>query len=221
MKKLALVLVASTVSLGSTQANITTGFYLGGAVGSGATTANATGQNIVAVPGSTNVGTTAFNFGIMGGYGWVFGCMYYGGELGYAYENTKVNDTTTQRGGFDSSQLKRTGYFNAALRGGYLFTPNTMLYIRLGINWGKWSLRDSLNNGFSMAQPGSGSKNRPSFVPGFGIETAVHRHVYLRVEYVYEFGPGVRATNGALPNRFTNMGTLRTQSGKLGVSYKF
>jgi opacity protein-like surface antigen len=96
-----------------------------------------------------------------------------------------------------------------------------MLYIRLGINWGKWSLRDSLNNGFSMAQPGSGSKNRPSFVPGFGIETAVHRHVYLRVEYVYEFGPGVRATNGALPNRFTNMGTLRTQSGKLGVSYKF
>jgi len=230
MKKLALALVASTIAVSATQANISTGVYLGAHVGYGATTAKTSGVQAVSdgvipagtgTPGSTDIGASAPNIGIMTGYGWVCGCVYYGGELAYTYESTKISDTTGQTGIFTNSQFKRNGYFHAGLRGGYLFTPNTMFYLRLGLNFGRWTLNDQLNNGFSSTTPGTGNKNRISFVPGFGIETAIHRHVYLRVEYVFEFGPSVRATNVNFPLGFTNVGNVRSQSGKLGLAYKF
>jgi len=174
----------------------------------------------VSAAGNQDVGGTAANVGIHGGYGWVQNCMYYGGEVGYTFENAKIRDTLgAQNGG--SAQLKRNGYFRAALRGGYLFTPNTMFFIALGINWGKWTLNDSLNNGFGTTNVGTGSKNRISFAPGVGLETAIHKNVYLRVEYNYEFGPSVRATNSSVNNSFSQMGSIRSQSGKIGLSYKF
>ncbi len=210
MKKLALALVASTVAIGSASANIGTGFYLGADVGVGSTTGKLTysGGN-----GSTDVGGTAANIGIFGGYGWVTGCLYFGGEIGYTFENAKVN--------LNGGQFKRNGYFDAALRGGYLFTPNTMLYVRLGGHWGKFSVNSAAVAAVppAAAVPAlSGSKNRLSFAPGLGLETAIHKNVYLRVEYAYEFGPSVRASNGA---NFVNVGTVRNQSGKIGLAYKF
>jgi outer membrane immunogenic protein len=212
MKKLALALVASTVALSTANANhISTGFYLGVHGGYGSLTGKVSGSG---VNGSRDIGSGFGNIGIHGGYGWVTGCLYLGGELSYTFENAKTNDTL---GGIGSLQLKRNGYARAALRGGYLFTPNTMGYIALGGNWGKYTLNDSriANNTIS------GSKNRLSFAPGVGLETAVHKNVYLRLEYNYEFGPSVRATNATAPNNFTNVGTIRSQSGKVGLSYKF
>ncbi len=221
MKKLALALIASTVALSAANANIATGFYLGATAGFGATTAKSSGSNAVtgvAVDGSTDAGSTVPNIGLIGGYGWVTGCMYYGGEVGYSFENSKIRATS----GSNAAQLKRNGYFNAALRGGYLFTPNTMFYVRLGAHWGKWTLNDSSARfGFDSANPASGSKNRLSFAPGVGLETAIHKNVYLRVEYTYEFGPSVRATNGSVANASTNVGSIRSQSGKVGLTYKF
>lgn len=223
MKKLALALIASTVALSAANANISTGFYLGATTGFGATTAKQTGSNAAdaaSVNLSNEAGGTAFNIGLIGGYGWVTGCMYYGGEVGYSFENSKISLVN----GNDSSQLKRNGYFNAAFRGGYLFTPNTMFYVRLAAHWGKWTLNDATATfGFNSANPASGSKNRLSFAPGVGLETAIHKNVYLRVEYTYEFGPSVRATSGnANFNKgSSNMGTIRTQSGKVGLAYKF
>jgi outer membrane immunogenic protein len=221
MKKLALALVASTVALSATQANISTGFYLGAAVGYGATTAKQTEQTVAGTNGSRDVGANHANIGIMGGYGWVSNCLYVGGELAYTFENAKINDSLGGTAAATNAQLKRNGYFNVALRGGYLFTPNTMLYIRLGVNWGKWTLTDNFNAGFTNANPGRGSKNRMSFAPGLGLETAVHKNVYLRVEYVYEFGPSVRATNNNVANSASTYGTIRNQSGKVGLVYKF
>ena len=224
MKKLALALVASAVTLSAANANISTGFYLGATTGYGSTSGKLSGTQAfapnagAAVAGSTDVGSTAPNIGLIGGYGWVTGCMYYGGEIGYSFENTKINDTA---GGVGRAELKRNGYFNAALRGGYLFTPNTMFYIRLAAHWGKWTLNDSNNFGFNPARVASGTKNRLSFAPGLGLETAIHKNVYLRVEYSYEFGPSVRATNSGSNQGFSNVGTIRSQSGKIGLAYKF
>ena len=214
MKKLALALVASTVALGATHANhISTGFYLGAHAGYGSLTGKV--SNSVNNAGSADFGSGFGNIGIHGGYGWVTGCLYLGGELSYTFENAKANNTV---GGNGNLQLKRNGYARAALRGGYLFTPSTMGYIALGGNWGKYTLNDSRtfpNNAIS------GSKNRLSFAPGVGVETAVHKNVYLRLEYNYEFGPSVRATSATNANDFTNVGTIRSQSGKVGLSYKF
>lgn len=222
MKKLALGLAASVAVFGVTEASIGTGVYLGAAAGYGSTTAKSTYQNSTGgLPGSLDIGGNAGNLGIFAGYGWVQSCLYFGGELGYYFENTKIRDTVNTGGNLGSFELKRNGHFNAALRGGYLFTPNTMLYIRLGVNWGKWTLRDSLNSGFNNSLVGNGSKSRMSFVPGFGLETAIHKNVYLRVEYNYEFGPSVRATNSSTSNVFTNVGTIRSQTGRIGLAYKF
>jgi opacity protein-like surface antigen len=225
MKKLALALVASTVALSAANANISTGFYLGATAGYGATSGKYTGAGInaagaqQAVAGSTDIGGNAANIGIIGGYGWVTGCAYYGAEIGYSFENTKVRNTLGSN--TTSVELKRNGYFNAALRGGYLFTPNTMFYVRLGLNWGKWTLNDSRTFPVApAANPGSGSKNRMSFVPGLGLETAIHKNVYLRVEYTYEFGPSVRAKANNY-NGFSNVGSIRSQSAKIGLAYKF
>lgn len=237
MKKLALVLAASTsIALQASHANISTGFYAGAHAGYGATTAKTSGVLAQTIPGtgpagtsvagSQEVGSTAPNIGIMGGYGWVYGCMYYGGEIAYTYENTKINDTIGQGAVLNgatlsSSTFKRSGYFHVGLRGGYLFTPNTMFYIRLGANFSKWILNDSLNNGFSSAIPAAGSKNRLTVTPGLGLETAIHQHVYLRVEYIFEWGPNVSATNANAQAGSTTMSNVRTQSGKVGLVYKF
>ena len=228
MKKLALALIASTVALGATHANhgISTGFYLGAHAGYGSLTGKVSGSTAVPANAANNGGSSDFgsgfgNIGIHGGYGWVTGCLYLGGELSYTFENAKANSNLFNNfAGAGSTQLKRNGYARAALRGGYLFTPSTMGYIALGGNWGKYTLNDSLAY-FTQATAASGSKNRLSFAPGVGVETAVHKNVYLRLEYTYEFGPSVRATNAALPNNFTNVGTIRSQSGKVGLSYKF
>lgn len=217
MKKLALALVVSALSINAASANISTGFYAGAAVGYGSTTgkfaapSNAAGN---AISGSAAFGDTAANIGIHGGYGWVSGCLYFGGEVAYTFENTKVKNDYNNS--FGATTLKRNGYFNAALRGGYLFTPNTMAYVRLGANLGKWKVNSQVDANNTV----TGSKNRLAFTPGVGLETAVHKNVYLRVEYNYEFGPSVAATNSAVQN-VVKVGRIRTQSGKVGLSYKF
>lgn len=212
MKKLALALVASAVALSAANAsNISTGFYLGAHGGYG----SLNGKVSFNTPGSADSGSNFGNIGLHGGYGWVTGCLYIGGELSYTFENAKISATSNTPG---SMQVKRNGYGRAALRGGYLFTPSTMGYIALGGNWGKYTLNDSLNFNPSVL---SASKNRLSFAPGVGLETAVHKNVYLRLEYNYEFGPSIRAVNPANGAQFTNIGTLRSQSGKVGLSYKF
>jgi opacity protein-like surface antigen len=221
MKKIALALVATSTIISATHANIGTGLYLGAHLGYGSTTAKNTSViGGTASQGSADVGGNAANIGIHGGYGWVTGCLYLGGEVAYTFENTKINnslETTTGSG----MQLKRNGYFRLAVRGGYLFTPNTMMYITLGGNWGKWKATDSFN--FTTSNPASGSKNRFSFAPGVGLETAIHKNVYLRGEYVYEFGPSIVSTRSGVDasRQSSKFNNIRSQSFKLGLSYKF
>jgi outer membrane immunogenic protein len=224
MKKLVLALISSVVVAGAAGAHgghINSGFYLGAHGGYGSTTGNTNGQVAgVALAGTADVGSNTGNIGVHGGYGYVTGCLYVGGEVGYTFENTKINSSLGNAAGTSALQLKRNGYFNAALRGGYLFTPGTMGYVRLGGNVGKWTINDRLV-AFTNAVPGTGSKNRISFTPGLGLETAVHKNIYLRVEYNYEFGTSIQARNAARPTTFLNIGNLRSQSGNVGLSYKF
>lgn len=228
MNKWVAVLVTTTICMGATNANITTGSYFGMSAGYGAgsarlstTKANAAGVFAGGAAGARDVGTTAVNIGAHLGYGWVANCFYFGGEFAYTYDNPKISDNIDFFGTSGQMMLKRTGYVQAAFRGGYMFVSNSHFYIRLGGNFSKWSITDSLNGQFNTARSGKSSKTRLSFSPGFGLEAAVHPNVYVRVEYVYEFGPSIRATNNSVSNAYTNAGVLRTQSGKMGLSYKF
>lgn len=231
MKKLVLALVSSVVVAGAASAHgahINTGWYLGIHGGWSATTSKFTYFDAAQAvnSGSGEEGSNTGNFGVHGGYGYVTGCFYVGGELAYTFDSVKVTTTLGQMAGFSQTQLKRNGYGRGAVRGGYLFTPSTMGYVTLGGNWGRWTANDTLSSAnFSNANPAFGRQNRLSFAPGLGLETAVHRNVYLRIEYTYEFGPGVQLRgNPSIAgnnNRFSNFGTVRQQATKLGLSYKF
>lgn len=224
MKKLALVLAATT-AFTAAQANIGTGFYIGAHTGfdSVATDMEATSPLLL---GGTSVnkahmGRGNANVGLFAGYGMVNGCFYYGGELGYTFSSTKIRSTPDSTAANQFIELKRSGYFNAAVRLGYLFSQNTMGYVRLGVNWGKWNLRDTVNAG-TVAAPVSASKNSASFAPGVGIETALNRNVSLRAEWTYEFGRNLRVNNAAAPTTtFTTAKSIRTSSFKLGIAYRF
>jgi opacity protein-like surface antigen len=226
MKKLALVLIGSAAAAGIAKANhpLSTGFFVGANGGYGATTAkySTTNANGNSLTGSTDVGGNTGSIGIMGGYGWIEKCLYMGAEVAYTFENAKINNTLITNTNQGGSQLKRNGYFNLAFRGGYLLAPNIMVYIRLGGNWSKWTFRDAgtLGNGFTQATAGTGSKNRLTFAPGVGLETAIHKHVYTRLEYIYEFGSNVRAASNN-SRAFSTIGTIRNQVAKLGLVYKF
>lgn len=222
MKKFTLALVASTLLLAPVNAHISTGFYLGAHAGYDTTTAtNTAQQNGVTNDGDLQVGSSNGIFGIHGGYGWVQSCLYVGGDVGYTFGRTKLRDSLKNPGTPGEATLKRDGYFRAAFRGGYLFTPNTLLYFTLGMNWSKWKFNDTLNNGFTPAAPGTASKSKVSFAPGLGLETVIHKNVYLRFDYFYEFSTSLRAVNSSLGGSFSQLSTIRSQSLRMGISYKF
>lgn len=223
MKKLVLALVATTAFAGAASAHLSTGFYVGAHTGYDSMRSNYSQVNAgAAVPGSAQVGRDNPNIGLFAGYGWINGCFYWGGELGYTFANLKARNTLGFAGNF-ATELKRNGYFNAAVRLGYLFSVNTMGYIRLGVNWGKWSVTDSVNPNaaVTVATPLTGSKSRASFAPGVGLETAVHKNVYVRAEWTYEFGSSVRATRAGIANTSSTYNSIRSNSFKMGIAYKF
>jgi outer membrane immunogenic protein len=220
MKKLVLALVATTVAASAASANIGTGFYLGGHLGWGNVKAKLTDQSAAgAAAGTADIGNDAGNLGIHGGYGFMSGCWYFGGELFYTFENIKARTNLGVAVG-TSTELKRNGYYGLALRAGFVFNHNTMFFVRLGGHMGKWQLRDSAFN-FNAANPGTASKNRFNFAPGVGIEHAINKNLWLRGEWFYEFGPSIRATNSAFAGDVTNAGNIRYNSFRLGLSYKF
>lgn len=230
MKNLALALIASTVALSGTKATIDSGFFLGGAVGYGSikgqySIPGATPGN--AISGSQSVGDSSFNGGIHAGYGEVKNCFYLGCEIGATYDNSKIKNTLN---GFVNGaalvgqyQLKRDWYLNVALRGGYLIAPTTMAYLRLGVNASKWTFSDtnSLTGPFSPGSPSSGSKNSISFAPGIGVEAALNKHLYVRLEYTYEFAPSLIATNVFIAGQATRVSNIRSQATKVGLFYRF
>lgn len=220
MKKLVLACAAAGLLATAANANIGTGFYMGAHTGWDSVRADYTQTNNgVAVAGKNEIGRDNPNIGIFGGYGWLCGCFYWGGEIGYTFANIKIRATQGVAPNALTAELKRSGYFNIAARMGYLFSQNTMGYIRLGGNYGKWKASDNLFTGVTNTVL-TGSKNRFSFVPGVGLETALNRNVSVRAEWTYEFGSSLRTTL-ANNNRTSNFGSIRSNSFKLGVAYRF
>ena len=229
MKKLVLALAATAGLANVASANIGTGFYLGAHTGWDSTRADV---NYINGPtGKKEIGRDNPNIGIFAGYGWLCGCFYWGGEIGYTFANIKIrqNATASSTGvvpvvsATEVFELKRNGYFNAAVRLGYLFSQNTMGYVRLGGNYGKWKAMGSLSQTAGAVVTGpfnyAGNKNRFSFAPGVGIETALNRNVSLRAEWSYEFGSNVGATGNTATA--LNFRSIRSSSMKLGIAYRF
>jgi opacity protein-like surface antigen len=201
MKKLALALVAATTFAGAASADLTTGFYLGAGIGANSLTAPFAYNGV-----SGNLGRNRFEGSIYGGYGYVSGCTYVGGELGYTFTGGKASFTGNNAGVITTASIERRNVINAAFIIGQKFSPSTMIYARLGMN--------STQYRTVLSVPGVATvntkKRKVSFAPGVGLEGAVTKNVRVRLQYVYDVG-----------NSLPNTGKVKSQATTLGVAYKF
>jgi opacity protein-like surface antigen len=220
MKKLILSLVLTTVAVTPVSAEcMGTGFYLGGNLGMGNAATRVSGQyNAPTISGQYD--NDAGNIGFHFGYGHIMSCWYLGAEAFYSFERLVIRNTLGGAGG--AVDLRRNGHYGLAIRGGYMFTPSTLFYIRFGTHLGRWILTDSAN--FPAPNQARASRNSLNFSPGVGMETAVYKNITLRGEWFYESGPNLTVANAVVApvaTNWTNAGKLRYNTYRLGVSYKF
>ena len=219
-----------------------TGFYLGGNVGLANTNAkynfvtSGTGTGEVAGAQNTNIQAGSMNalFGLFAGYGMQVGSMYFGGEAYAGLDSTKVtaydDSNTASVSSFWKTTVKRTNFYGLAPRLGFV-AGNALVYVRLGVEAGKWTTNTTLtgtaSSGHTLAAPVNTSKNSISFAPGVGIEASLSKNLFLRAEYSYLFGPSVKysqdVTNDSAVAAATATHTVKItqQSFKVGVGYKF
>lgn len=196
MKKIisALLVTAAVAAPAVAANNIQTGFYVGANAGASASKLD------IAISGipTQNIGAQNAVLGLYTGYGVVNSNLYFGGELFAAIDNTKFKVGTLQ--------VKRKAFFGAAARLGFLVSPSTMIYGRLGLEFGKWQASD---NGVNQ-----GRTNKAAFAPGLGLETALTNNLSLRTEWVYQI-------NKAFANTKTTNVRTRAQRFTVGISYRF
>jgi|GEM_PF-2150919 len=267
MKKLttALLAAAAISTAAFAEGNMaSSGFYLGANVGVANTnvkysyanqnTVQVTFGNANVVPGSafqqnfkSTGGKMAGIFGVFAGYGVVVGQgAYFGGEVYGGLDSTKAvpydDSASAQSVGFFKSQVKRSNFYGLAARVGYMITPSTLAYVRLGLEGGKWQAQVIPNAATISAttastpaqkaasnQTFSKSKSGISFTPGLGLEAYVAKNVFLRAEYSYLFGPSITVNQDV--NGYGNLvinGTnvvhnfkITQHQFKIGVGYKF
>ncbi len=230
-----------------------TGAYLGGNVGAG----NTNVKYGYVMGGNTNNGTTALPaaqtnntkfeggkmnplFGLFAGYGMQVGTMYFGGEVYGGFDSAKVTPyddaaTGASASAFFTTKVKRTNFYGIAPRVGAFITPSTMLYVKLGIEGGKWesTVTNSPNAGNGVALtsnakgPFKSSKSGISFAPGLGLDAFITKNLFLRAEYSYLFGPKIKfVQDGKVNNSYSGTEIahdlkITQQTFKVGVGYKF
>ncbi len=262
MKKLtSILMVAAAATAAQAEGTSATGFYAGLNAGIANTQAKYTAQSQNATAAASTSQTVNFTsqtgkmgalFGVFAGYGMSFAQGAYAGfEVYGGLDTTKFdayNDSATSYSGFPKATLKRTNFYGFAPRVGYMITPSTLAYVRLGVEAGKWKMdvtpNQQINANYygSGATPGtdatqianmkktfSASKSSFSFVPGVGLEVFLNKNLFLRAEYTYLFGPKVTVNQDTsyYLNSYINGSSVKHEAKitqhafKLGVGYKF
>ena len=265
----AAVVSAASVVSASTGAKVAQGAYLGASAGAANTnvkhervaSGKMTGGGVAgaAIVGSnvateTNIlksdaGKTAGLFGLIAGYNFQSGSLVFGGEIYGGLDSTKVNVSNDTASGasadsaaYGSLTVKRTNFMGFAPRLGFMVAPNTLMYARLGVEFGKWKATSTPNSQGLAAQKTtftvstannllsdmtfSASKGGMSFAPGLGMEVYMGK-AFVRAQYSYLFGPKITLTQDMRGNAMYNgefaVHTLKTSQHKveLAVGYKF
>lgn len=259
MKKLttALLAAAALTTAVSAEGGSNTGFYLGASAGVANTNVkyNFVSVNPAATGSTQNYNSTSGKmaglFGVFAGYGMVVGQgAYVGGEVYGGFDTTKVtpydDSATTAPNGYHKTTVKRSSFYGLAARVGYMITPSTLAYIRLGVEAGKWTMQVVPNqasaayaNNYTTAPTSAQiaqesatvtkSKNSINFAPGLGFETYINKNLFVRAEYSYLFGPSISAVQDvslfkasyANGTSLNHTAKISQHAFKIGVGYKF
>jgi len=231
--------VATVARASETCASAGTGFYAGLSLGMANTNTKYTRDsegNLASTDAATkrdslNFGKAGGLFGIVTGYNVdCGGGLVAGVELSAGMDTTKnenkVNDVlpeifnsnravnnfvTDTRGSFTTTKLKRSSYYGLSGRLGYKMSSSTLVYGKLGIEFGKWTAEvipsqdieendapasmgptplsdDQLKK---MKETKKRGKNSASLVLGAGVENYLSQNVSVRGEYSYAFSPKI------------------------------
>jgi len=221
----AAVVSAASVASAATGSNVAKGAYLGATAGAANTNVkyNMVSINSIATSGgavsaaqntanvSANSGKIAGLFGVVAGYNFQSGSLVFGGEIYGGFDSTKVtviNGAAADGNGAGSAVgnlvVSRKNFLGFAPRIGFMVAPNTLMYVRLGMEAGKWKASVTPNqNGLNIPQNTaattlkdgsrpvqSSSKGGMSFAPGLGMEVYMGK-AFLRAQYSYLFGPKI------------------------------
>jgi len=235
-------------NVGMANTNVKYSYTNVGAIGtaSGLGESGLTGKTISsssanAQAGSSQAGKMNPLFGLFAGYGMQVGTMYFGGEIYAGFDSAKVeafNDAGTTSGTSGSrafplgkASVKRTNFYGLAPRLGFFVTPSTMLYVKLGIEGGKWqATKTSASNDFATAAQNvatKGNKSGISFAPGLGLDAFITKNLFLRAEYTYLFGPKITVKQDTTASQSwggdsaKHTFAITQQSFKVGLGYKF
>ncbi|KPJ68139.1 MAG: hypothetical protein AMJ43_01675 [Coxiella sp. DG_40] len=143
-------------------------------------------------------GISSFYPGItgVGGYGIGYQKWYMGGELFADYSPVK-SEVKLDGGNIHISGSKIESDYNlgAALRGGYLFSPKSLVYVLMGADFTQFKLRTTKTN---WADPNvyietpQATKNVVGFMPGIGFESMINHNLSARIQYAYFLYPTLK-----------------------------
>ena len=214
MKKLALLASAaaiSTAAMADSSACAMTGFYAGANLGLANTqvkynVTNGTTTPAAKVNQASDMGKMGLQYGLMGGYNMGLGNgAVVGVELFVGGDSSKVKTDDNGSGSgtaLGKVQVKRRMYYGLAPRVGYMITPNTLAYVRLGLEGGQWKAdytpaENNANFATNELKKVVGQKkNRINFAPGAGMDVFVSKNMFVRAQYHYVFGPKLTIKHG-------------------------
>ena len=151
------------------------GFYLGGQVGYDSYRVRRSGGPIVANPA---LNSTGFVGGLFAGYGQYFSDYYYlGGEVLGNYSGAQTSYTMNNNYNFTTNTY---GTWGLALLPGLKLNNTSLVYVRLGYNWSRIKVQESL---VTPAVSSSKSTWSGGFAYGLGLESLITQNWSMRTEF--------------------------------------
>ncbi len=173
------------------------------------------------------------------------------GTLGYDF--AKVASVYTQDEGSKyglniKTESKRNLFYGLSLRFGYLITPSTLMFLKAGIEAGKWKNTSDLSSMETYAvdtgmlnkarqtdesiaatkadEVKASDKNKIGFVAGLGLDVFLNKNMFVRIEGSHYFGSSSKVQQSVEAKAFasTGLGTNFKPSQtrfQIGVAYKF
>jgi len=183
------------------------GFYTG--VQAGINTTQNTLQEIDC-KNRVKYGSQSWLGGLFAGYGVAVGkSVYIGGEV---FGNLVDNKIFFKDNPFCKVSLKNAGNIGAKLRFGYGVSPQTMMFLGLGLEYSEWVLKSETQAGMmpDINEVTKTEKRSVVFSPSVGADIYLNNHVFLRPEYSYVCKVKMRINiafngqkTGATQHRFT------------------
>ncbi len=226
MKKLVIAAIAAaalnTTASAENCASNFSGFYAGLQAGLNWTKSELKNVN---TGGSESHNKTSFTGGLFTGYGMGIGqSMYVGGEVYGNLNRDKV--LWKDPSGEAEITTQNNGNIGAKVRLGYVFSPQTMIFLGLGLEHAQWKVKfnhlRAVGRGVDKEYKKTISK--VAFTPSIGTEMYVNKHIFVRGEYTY-----VAPVNGTLKVKKGNgphsnldiKSTFSQHRFMLGLGYKF